>query len=207
LTIDHQPLTIMKVHGACPHDCPDTCGVITEVVDGRAVNFYGDPDHPITQGWLCAKVRPYLDHVYHPDRLQYPLRRVGPKGSGGWARITWDEALAEIGARWRAIIAEHGAAAILPYSYSGTLGLAQMSVCNGRFWNRLGASRLERSICGAAAEFAVEATLGSAAQPALQRRGPQPSGHRLGAQSSDHRPPFHALSQGRAARRHAVGGH
>lgn len=152
---------MMKVHGACPHDCPDTCGVITEVVDGRAVNFYGDPDHPITQGWLCAKVRPYLDHVYHPDRLEYPLRRVGPKGGGQWARITWEEALVEIGARWRAIIAEHGAAAILPYSYSGTLGLAQMSVCNGRFWNRLGASQLDRAICGAAAEFAVEATLGA----------------------------------------------
>ncbi len=151
----------MKIYGACPHDCPDTCGVITEVEDGRAVKFYADPDHAITQGWLCAKVRPYLDHVYHPDRLTQPLRRVGPKGSGQWQPITWDEAIGEIGTRWRAIIAEYGAAAILPYSYSGTLGLVQMSVCNGRFWNRLGASRLERSICGAAAEFAVEATLGA----------------------------------------------
>ncbi len=151
----------MKIRGACPHDCPDTCGVITEVEDGRAVNFYADPDHPITQGWLCAKVRPYLDHVYHPDRLQYPLRRVGAKGGGQWARISWDEALAEIGWRWREIIAEYGAAAILPYSYSGTLGLVQMSVCNGRFWNRLGASRLQRSICGDAAEMAVEHTLGT----------------------------------------------
>jgi anaerobic selenocysteine-containing dehydrogenase len=151
----------MKIRGACPHDCPDTCAVITEVEDGRAVNFYADPEHPITQGWLCAKVRPYLDHVYHPDRLHYPLRRVGAKGGGQWARISWDEALAEIGWRWREIIAEYGAAAILPYSYSGTLGLVQMSVCNGRFWNRLGASRLERSICGAAAEMAVEHTLGT----------------------------------------------
>ncbi|MGB4872789.1 MAG: molybdopterin oxidoreductase family protein [Candidatus Promineifilaceae bacterium] len=152
---------MIKIRGACPHDCPDTCGLITEVENGRAVNFYADPDHPITQGWLCAKVRPYLDHVYHPDRLQTPLRRIGPKGSGEWQPITWREALGEIGARWRAIIAEHGAAAILPYSYSGTLGLVQMAVCNGRFWNRLGASQLERSICGAAAEFAVEATLGA----------------------------------------------
>jgi anaerobic selenocysteine-containing dehydrogenase len=150
----------MKVYGACPHDCPDTCGVITEVENGRAVDFYADPDHPVTQGWLCAKVRPYLDHVYHPDRLQYPLRRVGAKGGGQWRRISWEEALAEIGQRWREIIADYGAAAILPYSYSGTLGLVQMTVCNGRFWNRLGASQLERSICGAAAEFAVEATLG-----------------------------------------------
>lgn len=153
-------MAIEKVHGACPHDCPDTCGIITEVEDGRVVNFYGDPDHPVTEGWLCAKVRPYLDHVYHPDRLKYPLRRVGAKGSGQWARISWDEALAEIGERWREIIDQYGAAAILPYSYSGTLGLVQMLVASGRFWQRLGASQLERSICGAAAEYAVNMTLG-----------------------------------------------
>jgi anaerobic selenocysteine-containing dehydrogenase len=154
-------MTAQLIHGACPHDCPDTCGVVTVVENGRAIDFYGDPNHPITDGWLCAKVRPYLDHVYHPERLTQPLRRVGPKGGGQWRPISWDEALAEIGERWRAIIAEHGAEAILPYSYSGTLGLVQMSVSGGRFWNRLGASRLERSICGAAAEFAVEATLGA----------------------------------------------
>lgn len=150
-----------QVYGACPHDCPDTCGVITEVENGRAVNFYGDPNHPITKGWLCAKVRPYLDHVYHPDRLQFPLRRVGAKGSGQWQRISWDEAIGEIGQRWREIIAHYGAAAILPFSYSGTLGLVQMSAASSRFWNRLGASQLDRAICGAAAEFAVEMTLGA----------------------------------------------
>jgi len=154
------------VRGACPHDCPDTCGTIVEVVvseDGqrRAVGFRGDPNHPITDGWLCGKVRPYLEHVYHPDRLTTPLRRAGPKGSGQFAPISWDEAIAEIGARWRAIIATYGAEAILPYSYSGTLGLAQMTVCNGRFWNRLGASQLERAICGDAAQYAVERTLGA----------------------------------------------
>ena len=154
-------MTPLLIRGACPHDCPDTCAVITEVRDGRAMAFRGDPDHPITRGWLCAKVRPYLNHVYHPDRLQFPLRRVGPKGGGQWQRISWEEALAEIAARWRAIIAESGAEAILPYSYSGTLGLVQMTVCNARLWNRLGASQLQRSICGAAAEFAVEATLGA----------------------------------------------
>jgi anaerobic selenocysteine-containing dehydrogenase len=153
-------MTPLKVRGACPHDCPDTCGVITEVVAGKAVGFHGDRDNPVTRGWLCAKVRPYLDHVYHPDRLLYPLRRAGAKGAGQWRRITWDEALGEIGERWRAIIRESGAEAILPYSYSGTLGLVQMAVSSGRFWNRLGASQLERSICGAAAETAVEATLG-----------------------------------------------
>lgn len=158
---DHTPSAPTLVRGACPHDCPDTCGTITEVVDGRAVAFYADPDHPITGGWLCGKVRPYLEHVYHPDRLQCPLRRVGPKGAGEWARISWGEAIAEIGDRWRRIIAEHGAEAILPYSYSGTLGLVQLSVSNGRFWNRLGASQLERAICGDAAQYAVERTLGA----------------------------------------------
>lgn len=148
------------IRGACPHDCPDTCGVISEVEDGRAVAFYADPDNPITDGWLCAKVRPYLDHVYHPDRLQYPLRRVGPKGGGQWQRISWDEALAEIGTRWRVIMGEYGAEAILPYSYSGTLGLVNMTIASARLWNRLGASQLERSICGEAAAFAVNRTLG-----------------------------------------------
>jgi anaerobic selenocysteine-containing dehydrogenase len=134
--------------------------VVTEVAGGRAVGFAGDPDHPVTRGWLCAKVRPYLDHVYHPDRLLHPLRRVGPKGAGRWQRVGWPEALAEIAFRWKEIIARYGAEAILPYSYSGTLGLVQMAVASGRFWNRLGARQLQRSICGAAAECAVEATLG-----------------------------------------------
>jgi anaerobic selenocysteine-containing dehydrogenase len=153
-------MTPIRVRGACPHDCPDTCGIVTEVENGRAVDFYGDPDNPITKGWLCAKVRPYLDHVYHPDRLLYPLRRVGPKGGGQWQRISWQGAVDEIAARWKAIIAQYGAEAILPYSYSGTLGLVQMTVSSARLWNRLGASQLQRSICGAAAERAVEITLG-----------------------------------------------
>ncbi|MFO0809836.1 MAG: molybdopterin-dependent oxidoreductase [Gemmataceae bacterium] len=155
----------LEVRGACPHDCPDTCGFVTEVRDGRAVAFRGDADNPVTRGWLCAKVRPYLDHVYHPGRLLHPLRRAGPKGSGRWQQIPWSAALAEIADRWRAIIATHGAEAILPYSYSGTLGLVQMGVASARFWNRLGASQLNRSICGAAAELAVTATLGARWSP------------------------------------------
>ncbi len=151
----------LQVRGACPHDCPDTCGVITEVENGQAVRFFGDQDHPVTRGWLCAKVRPYLDHVYHRDRLTHPLRRVGKKGEGHWQRMTWAEALSEISDRWKRIIFQFGAEAILPYSYSGTLGLVQMTVASARFWNRLGASQLRRSICGAAAEYAVEATLGA----------------------------------------------
>ncbi len=158
----------LVVRGVCPHDCPDTCGVLTEVVDGQAVGFRGDPEHPITQGWLCAKVRPYLDHVYHPDRLLKPLRRVGPKGSGQWQEITWAEAIEEIRDRWSRIISQFGPEAILPYSYSGTLGLVQLSVANARFWNRLGASQLQRTICCAAAECAVEATVGKRWAPAYE---------------------------------------
>jgi anaerobic selenocysteine-containing dehydrogenase len=149
------------VRGACPHDCPDTCATLTEVRDGVAVSFRGDEAHPITDGWLCAKVRPYLERVYHPDRLMYPLRRVGPKGSGQWKRISWDEALGEIAERWKAIITEDGPAAILPYSYSGTLGLLQNLVAASRLFNRMGVSALERSICDAAATTATLATLGA----------------------------------------------
>ncbi|WP_298400491.1 molybdopterin oxidoreductase family protein [uncultured Chloroflexus sp.] len=158
-------MTTTLIRGCCPHDCPDTCGTITEVRDGRAVAFYADPDHPITQGWLCAKVRPYLERVYSPDRLLYPLRRVGPKGGGQWERISWEEAIATIAARWQAIIAEYGAAAILPYSYSGTLGLLQTAIVDARLWNRMGASGLDRTICCAAAHAAVYATLGARHSP------------------------------------------
>jgi anaerobic selenocysteine-containing dehydrogenase len=150
------------VKGACPHNCPDTCATVTEVQDGRAVRFYGEPDHPITQGWLCAKVRPYLEWVYHPDRLQTPLRRVGPKGSPDrWEPLSWEDAIGEITSRWKDIIARYGAAAILPYSFSGQCGYVQLGACNHRLWNRMGASGLERSICGAAASAAVTSTYGA----------------------------------------------
>jgi anaerobic selenocysteine-containing dehydrogenase len=156
---------IRVVRGACPHDCPDTCATLVHVQDGRAVKFEADPDHPFTRGWLCAKVRPYLDRVYAPDRLTHPLRRVGAKGGGEWQRVSWEEATAEIADRWQSIIAEHGAAAILPYSFSGTLGLVQMGVSSHRFWNRMGVSGLERSICGAAGETAVQMTMGGQQGP------------------------------------------
>ncbi len=154
-------MSARSVYSVCPHDCPDTCGAITRVENGRAVAFMGNPEHEITRGWLCAKVNDYLAHAYHPDRIRYPLKRTGRKGAGPeWQRISWDQAIAEISQRWRRIIDRYGAEAILPYSYSGTLGLVQMDVCNTRFWNRLGASRLIRAICGSACEFAVGATLG-----------------------------------------------
>lgn len=153
--------TIM-FRGACPHDCPDTCATLVEVDQstGRAVNFLGDPDHPITDGWLCAKVRPYLERVYAPDRVLYPMRRTGPKGSGQFERISWDEALGEITTRWRGIIAEHGAEAILPYSYSGTLGTVELDVVGTRFWGRLGSSESVGDLCSGATRAAMNATIG-----------------------------------------------
>ena len=160
---DDSPIRLVR--GACPLDCPDTCALVTEVQGDRAIALRGAPDHPVTDGWLCAKVRPYLERVYADDRLLHPLRRVGPKGGGEWARITWDDALAEIGARWRDIIAAHGPAAILPYSYSGTIGIMQMWVASARFWNRLGASGLDRTICDAAAGVAMSATYGASWGP------------------------------------------
>ena len=157
------------VYGACPHDCPDCCALETQVDEqGRAITVRGRNDHPVTKGWLCAKVNRYLERVYHPDRLRYPMHRVGPKGSGLFERISWDEAVAEITSRWSDIIAQHGAQCVLPYSYAGTLGLVNNAVVNSRFWNRLGASQLERSICGAAAEEAVILTIGARLAPSPQ---------------------------------------
>ncbi|MCY4244166.1 MAG: molybdopterin oxidoreductase family protein [Gammaproteobacteria bacterium] len=152
-------------YSVCPHDCPDTCGMVAEVAGGRAVKLRGDARHPVTDGWLCGKVGPYLEHVYHPDRLRHPLLRDGRKGGGRWKRITWDEAIARIAEKWRGIIADGDADRILPYSFSGTLGMVQMGVASSRLWNRLGAARLRRTICGAAAEKAVRATIGARLAP------------------------------------------
>jgi anaerobic selenocysteine-containing dehydrogenase len=135
------------VHAACPHDCPDTCAMLVTVRDGRAVRLVGDPEHPITRGFLCAKVSRYLDRVYSQERLLYPLRRSGSKGEGRFVRISWDEALDEIAERWRQIIAESGPQAILPYRYLGNQGMVAYWAGN-RFFNLLGASQLNGTICG-----------------------------------------------------------
>lgn len=151
----------MQLKGACPHNCPDTCGWIVTVDDhGTPIKIQGDPEHPYTRGWLCTKVNRYLEFVLHPERLRHPLRRVGARGEGRFERISWDEALDEITTRWKALIAEHGPEAILPYSYSGTLGLVQSVVANSRFWTRMGASGLDRTICSVAGTEAVRVTLG-----------------------------------------------
>ncbi len=151
------------VHAACPHDCPDACGVLITVEDGRATRIQGDPAHPVTRGFLCAKVAKYLDRVYSPDRVLYPLRRVKPKGPGqseAFERISWDEALDEIAERLRSVAGQFGAEAILPYSYGGTLGTLNGSTMDRRFFHRLGASQLERTICSSAGEAAMLSVYG-----------------------------------------------
>jgi anaerobic selenocysteine-containing dehydrogenase len=149
------------IRGACGHDCPDTCGWIVEVRDGTARTLTGDPAHPFTRGTLCAKVNHYLEKVYHPERVLYPLKRVGAKGSAEFARVSWDEALADIAAKWRAITAEYGAEAILPYSSAGTQGLIQTASIDRRLFATMGASGLDRKICGAVATAGLTATIGT----------------------------------------------
>lgn len=148
-------------HSVCALDCPDCCSLTLEVdSDGRATRLRGDASHPITRGFLCGKVAQYLDRVYHPDRLLHPLRRCGPKGEGRFQRIAWDDALDEIASRLRRIAHEHGPEAILPYSYAGTMGLLNGSGMDRRFFHRLGASRLDRTICSAAGGAALAASQG-----------------------------------------------
>jgi anaerobic selenocysteine-containing dehydrogenase len=144
--------SIEIVTGVCPHDCPDTCGwqVAVDRTSGNAVDIWGHPEHPVTQGRLCGKVDRYLDRVYHPDRLTTPLKRVGPKGSGLFKPVTWDEALSSIALRLSNIVSEHGSEAVLPYSYAGTMGLLQGEGMAQRFFNQMGASRLARTICSEA---------------------------------------------------------
>jgi len=196
------------VRAVCPHDCPDACGVLITVEDGQATKIQGDPQHPVTRGFLCAKVAKYLDRVYSPERVLYPMRRVAPKGPAAgnehfhfsrterarnrvpsaahdwirsaslrassdsvphnqfprqqiWRRISWDEALDEISARFHAIVAEFGSEAILPYSYGGTLGTLNSASMDRRFFHRLGASQLDRTICSSAGEAGLESVLGA----------------------------------------------
>ena len=159
------------VKAACPHDCPDACGVLITVQDGRATRIQGDPEHPVTRGFLCAKVAKYLDRVYSPGRVMYPLRRIAPKGPAAelpsaknankiWERISWDEALDTMASRLRAISLEFGSEAILPYSYGGTLGTLNGGSMDRRFFHRLGASQLDRTICSAAGEAGVISVFG-----------------------------------------------
>ncbi len=150
------------VRGACPHDCPDTCALLTTVENGRAIAIRGDPDHPSTNGVLCTKVARYLDRTYSDQRLLHPLRRVGRKGEGRFERIEWDEAIATIAQRFGEIAASaDGPEAILPYSYAGTMGLLQYASMDRRFFHRLGASLLDRTICASAGKTGWAAAIGA----------------------------------------------
>ena len=147
-------------HSVCALDCPDACSLLVNVEDGRATRLRGDPAHPVTRGFLCGKVAQYLEREYSPQRLLYPQKRVGAKGEGRFARISWDEALGTIAERLAAIAEEHGPESILPYSYAGTMGLLNGSGMDRRFFHRLGASRLDRTICSSTGGAALTASLG-----------------------------------------------
>ncbi len=152
-----------SVRGACPHDCPDTCALVTTVVNGRAISIKGNPEHSPTGGVLCTKVARYLERTYSDQRVLHPQRRVGAKGEGRFERITWDDALDIVAERFTAIArSADGPQAILPYSYAGTMGLLQYASMDRRFFHRLGASLLDRTICATAGKAGWTAVIGAA---------------------------------------------
>lgn len=152
------------VHAVCPHDCPDACGLNVTAKDGRITSIQGDPAHPITRGFLCFKVNHYQERLYHADRVTTPLKRVGPKGSGQFRPVSWDEALATVGRDLNLIITRFGGQAILPYTFAGNEGLLSHSLSE-RFFRSIGASRLLRTICTAAADAALDQVYGTALGP------------------------------------------
>ncbi len=170
MSIDERP-AVRTVHGACHHDCPDSCGWTVTVEDRAtdhgiepvAVKLRGNPEHPFSQGELCPKVNRFLDRVNSPDRILRPMRRVGPKGSGEFETITWDDALDEIGQRLNDVIETHGAEALLPYSDAGNQSLLSMFGAGGRFFNHLGATQLTRALCGVVVGAGMSMTNGTGA--------------------------------------------
>ena len=151
-----------QILGACPHDCPDTCSMLTTVAGGIAIKVQGNPAHPHTDGALCTKVSRYPERTYHPERILHPMKRIGPKGSGQFERVSWDAALTDIATRLQVIAASgpDAAQALLPYSYGGTMGLVQSESMAARFFHKLGASLLDRTICASAGAEALTQTLG-----------------------------------------------
>jgi anaerobic selenocysteine-containing dehydrogenase len=158
------------IRGACPHDCPDTCSFFVTVEDGRAVKIEGAKDHPTTDGFLCTKVNRYLERTYSPQRVLYPMKRAGEKGRGIFERISWDEALDTIAAKFKEIAADNPQA-ILPYSYAGTMGFVQSQSIDRRFFHKLGASLLARTICADAGAAGYRATVGLSMGTDLERFG------------------------------------
>jgi anaerobic selenocysteine-containing dehydrogenase len=153
-------MSTVIIRAACPHDCPDTCAMRVTVTDGVAVKVQGDPDHPTTHGALCTKVSRYTERSYHPERVLHPMKRIGPKGLGQFVRVSWDEALRDIAQKLQTIAARDPEA-IVPYSYAGTMGLLQGESMAARFFHRLGASLLDRTICASAGGQAMAATYGA----------------------------------------------
>jgi len=157
----HMTTDTRTARSVCPFDCPDTCSLRVKIDNGKITAIDGNPDHPATQGAICNKVRRLSERVYHPERLMHPLRRTGPKGSGQFARISWEEAYDEITARLRETIADSGAEAILPYSFYGNMGILNAEGMDRRFFHRLGASKLERTICNASGAEGYRYTMGA----------------------------------------------
>lgn len=156
------------VRGACPHDCPDTCALRVTVRDGRAIRVDGDPDHPPTAGVLCTKVSRYTERTYHAGRVLYPMRRIGPKGSGRFERASWDEALEAIATRL-AGVAARDPQRVLPYSYAGTMGFVQGEGMASRFFHAIGASLLDRTICSSPGVAGLTYTLGGSVGMDMER--------------------------------------
>ena len=163
-------MNVVTMRSVCPFDCPDTCSMLVQVENGKAIGVQGDPLHPFSRGTLCPKMRHYEKSVHSPQRLTTPLKRTGTKGSGEFAPISWDEAIAAITGRWRTISAAHGAEAILPYSYAGTMGIVQRNAGHP-FFHRMGASRLDRTICSPAKGAGWQAVMGQTATPPPETAG------------------------------------
>lgn len=157
----------MWKRAVCTKDCPDTCGLLAAVEDGRIVTVKGDPDHPFTAGFICQKAGHFPEHVHSPKRITTPLRRIGPKGAGKFEAIGWDKALDEVASRMKSVSSEFGPEAILPYSYAGHMGLVHRNAGHA-FFNRLGASRLNYTICSPSATAGYEASLGSGPSTEIQ---------------------------------------
>jgi anaerobic selenocysteine-containing dehydrogenase len=153
--------TVKVTKGACPHDCPDTCALEYHVAGGKLIEVKGSASHSVTAGVLCTKVAKYALRTYHPTRVTTPLKRMGAKGEGKFVPISWDEALTTIAAKFTSIASEHGAEAILPYSYAGNMGLLQSQSMDRRFFHAIGASLLDRTICSSAGAAGLAVTLGS----------------------------------------------
>ncbi|MED3907546.1 molybdopterin oxidoreductase family protein [Geobacillus thermodenitrificans] len=144
----------------CSLDCPDQCGLLVHKKDGKIVKIQGDPSHPVTKGHICNKVRNMMERIYDPKRLKYPLKRIGAKGEGKFARISWDEALETIAAKWKELIETYGPESILPYSFYGNMGRLSAEGMDRRFFHRLGASLLDRTICSSAGSQGLQYTMG-----------------------------------------------